>query len=96
METFIPPENKTLATPLPPLSVMEVMRRYVMLGGQLVANMLRGMSSTVTHAGDLPLFLNVVNGTLLLHADDTAMLRLCFASFINACRHFKQVFSTTG
>jgi len=63
---------------------------------QLVANMFRGMSSTITHAGDLPLFLNVVNGTLLLHADDAAMLRLCFATFINACRHFKQVFATTG
>lgn len=58
--------------------------------------MFRGMSSTITHAGDLPMFLNVINGTLLLHADDSAMLRLCMATFINACRHFKQVFATTG
>ena len=61
-----------------------------------MSTMFKSMSSTVTLSGDLPLFLNVVNGTILLHCGDTAMLRFCIATFINACRHFKQVFATSG
>lgn len=54
------------------------------------------MSTTVTADGDLPLFLNVINGTLLLHCEDTAMLRCCLATYLNASRHFKQVFAING
>ena len=60
---------------------------------QLVMRMFQGMSSTITCSADLPLFLSVINGTLFLHAADTAMLRLTMATYINAARHFKQVFA---
>ena len=63
---------------------------------QLMANMFGSMSSTFTLAGDLPLFLNVLSGALLLHCEDTAILRTCLATFINASRHFKQVSDIHG
>ena len=58
--------------------------------------MFQGMSSTTTSEGDLLLFLNVVNGVIILHAEDTSVLRMCIACFINAAKHFVQVFSTSG
>lgn len=63
---------------------------------QLITTMFGSMSSTFTTADDLLLFLNVINGTLLLHCEDSAMLRLCLGTLLNASRHFKQVFSTSG
>ena len=38
---------------------------------------------------ELALFVSVVTGTLILHADDRAILRLCLAAFINFARHFR-------
>ncbi|ESO05346.1 hypothetical protein HELRODRAFT_191448 [Helobdella robusta] len=63
---------------------------------KLVSTMFRGMSSTITHVGDLPLFLNVINGVLILHAEDSFLFRYCIATYINVCKHFKQVFASTG
>lgn len=56
-----------------------------------------GESSTVlSQAGqaassqqELALFVSVLTGTLILHADDMAILRLCLAAFINFARHFR-------
>ena len=73
--------------------------RFVTCDGlrlQLVSEMFRGLSSTTTSEGDLLLFLNVIDGVLLLHAGDTAIMRQCIATLINAARHFKQVFATSG
>ncbi len=38
---------------------------------------------------ELALFVSVLSGTLILHADDMAILRLCLAAFINFARHFR-------
>ena len=35
---------------------------------------------------------NVVNGALILHCEDSSILRLCMATFINAAHQFKNVF----
>ena len=56
-----------------------------------MSRMFAVMSATTTLEGDLLLFLSVINGTLLLHCEDTALLRACLATYINAARHFKQV-----
>ena len=61
-----------------------------------MSELFRGMSSTTTWSNDLLLFLNVINGALILHCEDIAVLRLTLATFISASRHFKQVFSTNG
>ena len=44
----------------------------------------------------MKLFMNVINGCFILHADDHGMLRACAALYLNVALHFKQVFSTEG
>ncbi|XP_071534011.1 protein unc-80 homolog isoform X8 [Panulirus ornatus] len=63
---------------------------------QLVTRMFEGMAGNLTYTTDLHLFLNVINGALLLHCEDSSMLRLCMAAYINAAHHFKNFFSTNG
>lgn len=57
--------------------------------------MLRGMENPYLF-GDLHLFVNVINGVLILHCEDSAVLRHCMATFIEMTYHFKTVFSTNG
>lgn len=45
---------------------------------------------------DLNLFLNVINGAILLHCEDSVMLRLCLASLINIAVHFSNIFAIDG
>ena len=47
-------------------------------------------------SADLNLFLNVINGAILLHCEDGAMLRLCLASLINIAVHFSHIFASDG
>lgn len=54
------------------------------------------MTSSFAWNNDLQLFLNVINGCIILHCEDTALLRFCLASLINTSRHFKHIFSMNG
>ncbi|XP_076436361.1 protein unc-80 homolog isoform X3 [Babylonia areolata] len=63
---------------------------------RLMTTMFNNMTSTFTWSSDLSLFMNVINGTLILLFEDTAILRFCLASLINICHHFKHVFATNG
>ncbi|CAL8087525.1 unnamed protein product [Calicophoron daubneyi] len=63
---------------------------------QLLSNLFSQMPTTYPWSADLQLFLNVYNGTLILHAEDTSVLRQCLAFFIQCCYQFKTTFSTTG
>uniref|UniRef100_T1IVG6 Uncharacterized protein n=1 Tax=Strigamia maritima TaxID=126957 RepID=T1IVG6_STRMM len=63
---------------------------------KLVARMFEGMAGTFAHSSDIHLFMNVLNGTLILHCEDSIVLRMCCATFINAARHFKNIFASNG
>lgn len=63
---------------------------------RMTARMFEGMAGNFAYAGDVHLFLNVVNGCLILHCEDSAMLRLVMATFIAAAHQFKNVFSNNG
>ncbi|KAK7094571.1 hypothetical protein V1264_006106 [Littorina saxatilis] len=63
---------------------------------KLMTTMFNNMNSTFTWSSDLSLFLNVINGTIILLFEDTSILRFCLSSLINTCRHFKHVFATSG
>lgn len=63
---------------------------------KLVARMFETTSGFFADASDIHLFLNVVNGTLLLHCEDVSIVRLCMATYINAAHQFKNVFATNG
>ncbi|KAK4476002.1 hypothetical protein MN116_001236 [Schistosoma mekongi] len=62
----------------------------------LISNLFMMMPKTYPWSSDLQIFLNVYNGTLILHAEDSSVLRQCLAFFIQCCYQFKTVFSTTG
>lgn len=63
---------------------------------RLVSRMFEVTSGFFAEAGDLHLFLNVVNGALLLHCEDASILRLCMSTYINAAHQFKNIFATNG
>ena len=51
---------------------------------QLINSMFQKMTSTFPWSSDLQLFLNVYNGTLVLHAEDATILRQCLAFYLQA------------
>ncbi|XP_033107470.1 protein unc-80 homolog, partial [Anneissia japonica] len=63
---------------------------------KLISTMFNNMSADFQWGGDIQLFINVINGALLLHCEDMAILRVCLATYINIARHFKQIFATKG
>ncbi|KAL3872189.1 hypothetical protein ACJMK2_040132 [Sinanodonta woodiana] len=63
---------------------------------KLMYTMFMSMTSSFNWSSDLPLFLNVVNGCILLNCEDTALLRYCLGIFINFSRRFKHIFSMNG
>ncbi|XP_071797964.1 protein unc-80 homolog isoform X4 [Asterias amurensis] len=73
---------------------LDVVHKYMWV--KFTAVTFLNMSSDFSWSGDIQLFLNVLNGCLLLHCEDISILRLCLASFINISRHFKQMFATKG
>ncbi|XP_052808844.1 protein unc-80-like isoform X2 [Mya arenaria] len=63
---------------------------------KLMHTMFSRMTSSFNWSQDLCLFLNVINGCVILHCEDSAMLRFSLATFLNISIHFKQIFSMTG
>ncbi|XP_021380201.1 protein unc-80 homolog isoform X3 [Mizuhopecten yessoensis] len=63
---------------------------------KLMSAIFSKMTSTFSWTNDLQLFLNVINGCMILHCEDTALLRFCLSTLINTCRHFKHIFSMNG
>ncbi|KAM3179481.1 hypothetical protein ACTXT7_000496 [Hymenolepis weldensis] len=63
---------------------------------QLINSMFQKMTSTFPWSTDLQLFLNVYNGTLVLHAEDATVLRQCLAFYLQCSYQFKMIFSVNG
>ena len=61
-----------------------------------MARMFEGMAGNLTYTTDIHLFINVINGALILHCEDSSMLRLSCATYINAAHQFKNLFATNG
>ena len=58
--------------------------------------MFEAMAGNFAYASDIQLFVNVINGSLALHAEDACILRYCMATVINASHQFKNIFSHNG
>ena len=63
---------------------------------KLVSRMFEAMVGNFAYAGDIQLFLNVVNGALVVHCEDAIMLRFCMAAYVNAAHPFRTVFAING
>ncbi|XP_064455968.1 protein unc-80 homolog isoform X2 [Ornithodoros turicata] len=69
---------------------------HKMVWVKLMARMFEAMAGFFAHSSDIHLFLNVVNGALVLHPEDATILRLCMATYINAAHQFKNIFASNG
>lgn len=72
---------------------MDTLHKYSW--AQLVTQMLLSMESA-SMFGDLHLFINVLNGVMILHCEDAEVLRHCLATYIDLAVHFNNLFTTSG
>ncbi|TKS64890.1 Protein unc-80 -like protein [Collichthys lucidus] len=63
---------------------------------KLLEEMFLGMPSEYPWGDKMMLFLNVFNGALLLHPEDSSLLRQYTATAINTAVHFNHLFSLSG
>ncbi|KAK9884494.1 hypothetical protein WA026_007335 [Henosepilachna vigintioctopunctata] len=73
---------------------LDVLHKFMWI--RLIARMFEAMAGNFAYSGDIHLFLNVLNGSLILHSEDAGILRYVMATYINAAFHFKNIFSTNG
>ncbi|XP_025829365.1 protein unc-80 homolog [Agrilus planipennis] len=73
---------------------LDVLHKFMWV--RLIARMFEAMAGNFAYSGDIQLFLNVLNGALILHSEDSCILRYVTATYINAAFHFKNIFSTNG
>ncbi|KAK0415429.1 hypothetical protein QR680_011941 [Steinernema hermaphroditum] len=63
------------------------------------ANLISDMFSKMENAfmfGDLHLFINVINGVMIIHCEDILILRRCMATYLNIAIHFNTLFASQG
>ncbi|CAH0559503.1 unnamed protein product [Brassicogethes aeneus] len=73
---------------------LDVLHKFMWV--RLIARMFEAMAGNFAYSGDIHLFVNVLNGAVILHSEDACILRYVMATYINAAFHFKNIFSTNG
>ncbi|XP_066582663.1 protein unc-80 homolog [Prorops nasuta] len=73
---------------------LDVMHKFMWV--RLIARMFEAMAGNFAYSGDIHLFLNVLNGAVILHSEESCILRYVIATYINAAHNFKNIFSTNG
>ena len=71
----------------------------IMLKGmwaRFVLQLFRSSKPDYNWSNSMILFLNVVNGALLLHSEDHTILRFCLASLLTAASKFSSIFKRDG
>ena len=71
----------------------------IMLKGmwaRFVLQLFRSTKPDYNWSNSMILFLNVVNGALLLHSEDHTILRFCLASLLTAASKFSSIFKRDG
>ena len=63
---------------------------------RLISRMFEAMAGNFAYSGDIHLFLNVLNGALILYTENACILRYVMATYINSAFHFKNIFANDG
>lgn len=63
---------------------------------QFVLQLFKSMKPDFDWSNNIVLFLNVINGALLLHSEDSAILKFCLATLMMAATKFSAIFKTDG
>uniref|UniRef100_A0A7E4W3C8 UNC80 domain-containing protein n=1 Tax=Panagrellus redivivus TaxID=6233 RepID=A0A7E4W3C8_PANRE len=75
------------------LQSIDSMHKYVW--SKLMTDMFEKMENAFMF-GDLHLFINVINGIMILHCEDLLILRRCMATYITMAIHFNTLFASQG
>lgn len=86
--------NIVFNTFLQELLGLDLLHKFIWV--RLLARMFEAMAGNFAYSGDIHLFLNVLNGAVTLHSEDSCVLRYVMATYINAARNFKNIFSSNG
>ena len=86
--------DKIIKIILQELQGVDVLHKFNWI--RLISRMFEAMAGNFAHPEDIQLFLNVLNGSMALHAGDSVILRYCMATIINATHQFKNIFNTSG
>lgn len=73
---------------------LDVLHKFMWI--RLIARMFEAMAGNFAYSSDIHLFMNVLNGSLILHSEDALILRYVMATYINAAFHFKNIFAMNG
>uniref|UniRef100_A0A915D4K6 Uncharacterized protein n=1 Tax=Ditylenchus dipsaci TaxID=166011 RepID=A0A915D4K6_9BILA len=75
------------------LQAMDSMHKFVWT--VLISDMFEKMEDAFMF-GDLHLFINVINGIMIIHCEDVLILRRCMATYISLAIHFNTLFASQG
>ncbi|CAB3399025.1 unnamed protein product [Caenorhabditis bovis] len=75
------------------LKAMEAVHKFVW--AKLMSDMFEKMENAFMFA-DLHLFINVINGIMIMHCEDVLILRRCAATYISISIHFSTLFASQG
>ncbi|WKY11247.1 hypothetical protein Q1695_003091 [Nippostrongylus brasiliensis] len=75
------------------LKAMEALHKFTW--AKLMSDMFEKMENAFMFA-DLHLFINVVNGIMIMHCEDLLILRRCAATYIAMSIHFNSLFASQG
>ncbi|KAI1727311.1 cation channel complex component UNC80 domain-containing protein [Ditylenchus destructor] len=76
------------------LQSMDAMHKFVW--AVLISDMFEKMEKNAFMFGDLHLFINVINGIMIIHCEDVMILRRCMATYLTMSVHFSTLFSSQG
>ena len=76
------------------LQGVDVLHKFTWI--RLISRMFEAMAGNFAQPEEIQLFLNVLNGSLALHAGDACILRYSMAALINATNQFKNIFNSAG
>ncbi|TKR76778.1 hypothetical protein L596_017869 [Steinernema carpocapsae] len=75
------------------LKAIDSMHKFVW--AKLISDMFAKMENAFMF-GDLHLFINVINGVMIIHCEDILILRRCMATYLNIAIHFNTLFASQG
>ncbi|KAI6240158.1 Protein unc-80 [Aphelenchoides fujianensis] len=75
------------------LQAVDAMHKFVW--SKLVSDMFEKMENAFMF-GDLHLFINVINGIVIIHCEDVLIIRRCMATYITMAIHFSTLFASNG
>ncbi|CAJ0941559.1 unnamed protein product, partial [Mesorhabditis belari] len=77
------------------LQLKEVDAMHKFVWAKMMSDMFEKMENAFMFA-DLHLFINVVNGIMIMHCEDILILRRCAATYITMSIHFNTLFASQG